>query len=64
MRHAGRGHARPLNVRQMVDTARALNPGIEIVVRTHSEEESNCCAMKGLLGTVFFREEELAKGMT
>lgn len=32
--------ADPLNVRQMVDTARALNSGIEVVLRTHSEEES------------------------
>lgn len=53
----------PLNVRQMVDTARALNPEIEIVLRTHSEEES-MMLRKEELGTVFFGEEELAKGMT
>jgi len=53
----------PLNVRQMVDTARALNPGIEIVLRTHSEDESQLLRKDGF-GTVFFGEEELAKGMT
>jgi CPA2 family monovalent cation:H+ antiporter-2 len=53
----------PLNVRQMVDTARALNPDIEIVLRTHSEDESQLLRKDGV-GTVFFGEEELAKGMT
>jgi CPA2 family monovalent cation:H+ antiporter-2 len=53
----------PLHVRQMVDTARALNPGIEIVLRTHSEDESQLLRKDGF-GTVFFGEEELAKGMT
>ncbi|MEM9965145.1 MAG: cation:proton antiporter, partial [Asticcacaulis sp.] len=52
-----------LNVQQMVSNARRLNPDIEIVLRTHSEDE-----MKFLrdekLGDVFFGEEELAKGMT
>lgn len=52
----------PLSVRQMVECARTLNPGIEIVLRTHSEEESKM--LRGeRLGTVFFGEEELAKGM-
>ncbi len=53
----------PLIVRQMVHTARTLNPGIEIVLRTHSEDESQMLRREGL-GTVFFGEEELAKGMT
>ncbi len=52
-----------INVRQMVDTARALNPAIEIVVRTHSEEESGMLRQDGI-GTVFFGEEELARGMS
>jgi monovalent cation:H+ antiporter-2, CPA2 family len=52
----------PVNVRQMVETARALNPGIEIVLRTHSEDESELLRKDGV-GTVFFGEEELAKGM-
>lgn len=53
----------PLNVRQMVDAARTLNPCIEIVLRTHSEEES-AMLRKEDIGEVFFGEEELAKGMT
>lgn len=52
----------PLDVRQMVNTARTLNPGIEIVLRTHSEEES-AQLRKEALGEVFFGEEELARGM-
>ena len=52
-----------LNVRQMVDTARQFNPKIEVVLRTHSEDESNLLR-KDRVGTVFFGEEELAKGMT
>ncbi|HSB97669.1 MAG TPA: NAD-binding protein, partial [Spongiibacteraceae bacterium] len=53
----------PIDVRQMVDTARTLNPAIEIVLRTHSEDESSLLR-KESIGTVFFGEEELAKGMT
>ena len=51
-----------LQVRQMAATARALNPDIEILLRTHNEEESDFLASEGI-GTVFFGEEELAKGM-
>jgi CPA2 family monovalent cation:H+ antiporter-2 len=53
----------PLNVRQMIDTARTLNPSIEIVLRTRSEDETKLLR-KDELGTVFFGEEELAKSMT
>jgi len=52
----------PINVRQMADTARKLNPSIEVVLRTHSEDESQLLR-KDAVGTVFFGEEELAKGM-
>lgn len=52
-----------LNIRQMADTARTLNPAIEIVLRTHSEEESRLLRTENL-GTVFFGEEELARGMS
>ncbi|RZT39370.1 YbaL family putative K(+) efflux transporter [Cupriavidus agavae] len=52
----------PLYVRQMVETARTLNPGIEIVLRTHSEDESELLRKENL-GTVFYGEEELARGM-
>ncbi|WP_297844104.1 YbaL family putative K(+) efflux transporter [Pseudomonas sp.] len=53
----------PLIVRQMTDTARTLNPGIEIVLRTHSEEEATMLRNDGI-GTVFYAEEELANGLT
>jgi CPA2 family monovalent cation:H+ antiporter-2 len=55
--------ADPLNVRQMIDTARTLNPDIEIVLRTRSEDETQLLR-KDNIGTVFFGEEELAKSMT
>ena len=51
-----------LGVRQMVETAKALNPDIEIVVRSHNEDESELLRQQRV-GTVFFGEEELAKGM-
>ncbi|HET6787704.1 MAG TPA: NAD-binding protein, partial [Aquabacterium sp.] len=51
------------NVRQMVDTARTLNPAIEVVLRSSSEDESQLLRHEGL-GTVFFGEEELARGMS
>lgn len=52
-----------INVRQMAETARTLNPDIEIILRTHNEEESVLLHNEGI-GSVFFSEEELAKGMT
>ncbi|MCG3186411.1 MAG: putative cation/proton antiporter YbaL [Rhodocyclaceae bacterium] len=52
----------PLNVRQVAETARKLNPDIEIVLRTHGEDESLMLRKEGI-GTLFFGEEELAKGM-
>ena len=52
-----------MNVRKMAEIATTLQPGIEVVVRTHSEEESKLLQSDGI-GTVFFGEEELAKGMT
>ncbi|AKH39208.1 MULTISPECIES: YbaL family putative K(+) efflux transporter [Nitrosomonas] len=52
-----------LNVRQIAEIARTLNSDIEIVLRTHSEDESQFL-QKEKIGTVFFGEEELAKGMT
>ena len=51
------------NVRQMIEIARALNPTIETVVRTHSEEEAALLADE-TAGRVYFGEEELAKAMT
>lgn len=52
-----------LNVRQMVNTARALNPAIEIVVRTHNEAEAQLLKSENA-GTIFLGEQELAQAMT
>ena len=52
-----------MDVRKMAEIATTLQPGIEIVVRTYSEMESKLLLKDGI-GTVFFSEEELAKGMT
>lgn len=51
-----------LHFRAMADTARTLNPGIEIILRSHSEDDTLLLSKDGI-GTVFFGEEELAKGM-
>ncbi len=51
-----------LDVRQMITIARTLNPDIEIVLRSHSEDESKLLRNEQV-GTVFFGEEELARGM-
>jgi CPA2 family monovalent cation:H+ antiporter-2 len=48
--------------RQMIDTARTLNPGIEIVIRTHSEDDA-ALFEREQLGTAFLSEHELARGM-
>ncbi|MDI1271340.1 MAG: YbaL family putative K(+) efflux transporter [Polaromonas sp.] len=52
-----------LNVRQMVNTARTLNPEIEIVARTHSEAEAKLLESENA-GKIFLGEEELAQAMT
>jgi CPA2 family monovalent cation:H+ antiporter-2 len=47
----------------MIETARALNPTIQTVVRTHSETEA--ALLRGeRAGQVFIGEQELARGMT
>ena len=51
------------SVRRMVDTARTLNPGIDIVVRSHNEEEAALLVEEGA-GRVFLGEAELADGMS
>jgi len=52
-----------LNVRQIVETARTLNPGIATVVRSHNEEEARLLEQDGV-GKVFLGEEALAVAMT
>ena len=51
------------DARQMIEIARTLNPGIEIVVRTHSDEEAELLRKENA-GKVFMGEHELALGMT
>jgi CPA2 family monovalent cation:H+ antiporter-2 len=52
-----------LDVRRMAETARLLNPGIEIVVRSHNEEEAQRLASE-IAARVFVGETELASAMT
>ena len=52
-----------LRARRMIDIARMLNPKVEVLVRTHSEEEAALLRSEHL-GTVFLGEHELALSMT
>jgi monovalent cation:H+ antiporter-2, CPA2 family len=52
-----------VKVRRMVEIARTLNPRIETVLRTHSDEEATLLRRENL-GTVFMGEHELALAMT
>ena len=52
-----------VNVRKMVEIARTLNPGIQVVLRTHNEEEAALLGRE-CQGTVFLGEHELARGMS
>ena len=51
------------DIGKMVDIARTLNPGVEVVLRTHNEAEARLLHDAGL-GTVFISEHELALGMS
>ena len=51
-----------VQVRKMVETARSLNPPIEVAVRSHSAEEAERLEKDGA-GTVFVGESELGKSM-
>ena len=50
------------HVRAMCETARALNPDIRIVIRTHNEEEAQLLREE-TSGKVFLGEDELAASM-
>ncbi|HEY6138855.1 MAG TPA: cation:proton antiporter [Thermoanaerobaculia bacterium] len=52
-----------LHVRKMAEVARMLNPRIDIVVRTHSDDEAALLRQENV-GKVFMGEHELAAGMT
>jgi CPA2 family monovalent cation:H+ antiporter-2 len=51
-----------LDVRRMIEIARTVNPRIETIVRTHSEEEA-ALLEKENAGKVFFGEQELARSI-
>ena len=51
-----------MNVRQMVETARTLNPAIETVIRSHNEDEARLLTQEAAV-TVFLGEHELAQAM-
>lgn len=55
-----------LNARQMIHTARTLNPNIEIVMRADNADEMQLLKEETQANSdvVFLGEEELAKGMT
>jgi CPA2 family monovalent cation:H+ antiporter-2 len=50
------------HVRAMIATARALNPGIKTLVRSHNEEEAQLLRQEHA-GQVFLGEQELARNM-
>ena len=51
-----------LNVRQMIETARTLNPAIQTVIRSHNEQEAQLLTQDAAV-TVFLGEHELAQAM-
>ena len=51
-----------LDVRRMIEIARTVNPRVETVVRTHSEEEAGLLEKENA-GKVFLGEHELARAM-
>lgn len=51
-----------MNVRQMIETARTLNPAIETVIRSHNEDEARMLTQEAAV-TVFLGEHELAQAM-
>jgi monovalent cation:H+ antiporter-2, CPA2 family len=53
----------PFQVRRMIEIARMVNPGVETVVRTHTEEEAGLLGQESA-GKVFMGEHELALSMT
>ncbi|MDD2177799.1 Kef family K(+) transporter [Acidovorax sp. D2M1] len=53
-----------LQVRQMIETAQTLNPGIDIVVRSHNEDEAQRLVQECSHAVVFLAEEALAQAMS
>jgi CPA2 family monovalent cation:H+ antiporter-2 len=53
----------PVKIQKIVEIARTLNPTIECLLRTHSDDEAEFLRQKNL-GQVFMGEHELATAMT
>jgi CPA2 family monovalent cation:H+ antiporter-2 len=53
----------PFDARRMIEIARMINPGVETVVRTHSDEETDLFRKENA-GKVYMGEHELARSMT
>jgi CPA2 family monovalent cation:H+ antiporter-2 len=53
----------PFDARRVIEIARMINPGVETVVRTHSDEEA-AFLRKENTGKVYMGEHELARSMT
>lgn len=53
----------PMRVERMVVLAKALNPTVDVVIRTQSADAADLFRKEGL-GQVFFDEESVARGMT
>jgi CPA2 family monovalent cation:H+ antiporter-2 len=51
-----------IGVRQMIDTARQLNPKIQVLVRSHNEEEAGLLE-RDMNARIFVGERELAEAM-
>ena len=51
-----------INVRQMIEAARTLNPSIETVIRSHNEDEARLLTQQEAV-TVCLGEQELAQAM-
>lgn len=52
-----------IDVRKTVQSARLVNPGIQVILRTHNEDEVELLKQEQL-GQVFLGEDELAQSMT
>ncbi|PUA96283.1 Kef-type potassium/proton antiporter (CPA2 family) [Acidovorax sp. 107] len=53
-----------LQVRQMIETAQTLNPGIDIAVRSHNEDEAQRLVQEFSHAQVFLAEDALAQAMS
>jgi len=55
--------ANTIDVRKMIEIAKTLQPTIQFVIRTHSDDESRLLKAENV-GKIFYGEEELAIGMS